>query len=286
MSTGDKKTISCRNRDYRNQLMTFAASEIAALIASTPFKDRLWLRNPQVLNGEDNHADRVLLQYSYTNPVPADRLLDEILIGLQQWPKIFGKQTEPYFTAEGTVTDENMILLTLYYENKRIPVAIGLTRDPDPAVEPKVVRHSMVLDPDRFADILEMSFDDEAAECFATIIEKLELITDMSPYGRLCELIRTRSLRGRYIAERIEHFCDRKNIRLSKERLEIFLEYGDYIYMERKWDKYKKRHKDMSLSWKETHEKVSLFVKPIYEAISGQEVFFGDWMPELGRFLD
>lgn len=272
--------------EYRGRLQAFAASELAALIASTPLGDRLWLRNPKQLEVDGQGTEQVILRYISPTGISPDRLRDEILTGLMRWPRVFGQAVEPYFTGEGEVINEGELRLELEHDGRRIPVTIYLERSSDPSAEPVSQRHTMIYDTDRYADILELSYEDEAAECLGQIFEKMELIDDMGAYWHLYNLLSSEALRGHIVGERFSHICKEKNIRLSDERFELFESYGTYIYMKRKWSKYKKRHQNMSQTWENTHNRVSQFAKPIYEAISREEVFFGDWMPELMRFLD
>ncbi len=284
------ETAAARKQDnpaeYRCKMQAFAASELAALIASTPLGDRMWLRNPKQLDVDGQGAEQVVLRYISPTGIDAGRLKEEILTGLMQWPRIFGQTVEPYFSGEGEVINNGELRLTLEHKGMRIPVTIYMTGSDDPAAEPVSIRHAMVFDPDRYADILELSYEDEAAECLGQIFEKMELIDDMGAYWRLSNLLSSEALRGHRIGERFAHICEEKNIILSDERFALFESYGTYIYMKRKWSKYKKRHQKMSLEWENTHSIVSQFAKPIYDAISRADVFFGDWMPELMRFLD
>ena len=38
--------------------------------------------------------------------------------------------------------------------------------------------------------------------------------------------------------------------------------------------------------WKEVIELLTAFFAPIFEGVLKDEVFLGDWMPELGRYLE
>ena len=55
-----------------------------------------------------------------------------------------------------------------------------------------------------------------------------------------------------------------------------------------RWEQYKKRN-ELSVIWEELLNELKAFFDPIFEAIASEEEgrsFFGDWIPELGRYLD
>ena len=282
------KNVIKKERAQSESITRLSASvlaEIAALIAETSYGERLWLRNPGVLDPENEAARQMSLYYVTDQGIDMDSLLREIVGKLPVWPSIFGKETKPLFSGSGEVTGEGRLMLNLSFEIKSLPLMIMVRQSPRLA-EPVAKSHRMIFDEERVYDILELSPEDEAAECMVKILEQLELISDMRPYGELMELLTEESLRGHQVSERFLSGCREKNLELDEKRLELWESYSEYIYMKRKWDKYKKRQKNMSYPWETTHNLLSKFIKPIYETIIREEVFFGDWMPELGRFLD
>ena len=72
------------------------------------------------------------------------------------------------------------------------------------------------------------------------------------------------------------------------ERAEQIFSYRDYPYMKKRWEKFC-RHSPIagteSLKWEEEMERFHHFLGDMWEAVCRDEVFFGDWMPELARFL-
>ena len=64
--------------------------------------------------------------------------------------------------------------------------------------------------------------------------------------------------------------------------------YRDYPYMKKRWEKFC-RHSAIAgtetLKWEKEMECFHHFLGDMWEAVCRDEVFFGDWMPELARFL-
>ena len=72
------------------------------------------------------------------------------------------------------------------------------------------------------------------------------------------------------------------------ERAEQIFSYRDYPYMKKRWEKFC-RHSAIAgtetLKWEKEMECFHHFLGDMWEAVCRDEVFFGDWMPELARFL-
>ena len=57
-------------------------------------------------------------------------------------------------------------------------------------------------------------------------------------------------------------------------------------YMEKKWKSLLRKEKKKEPTWQEVHGLICRFLEPIWEKLMEDQIFFGDWMPQLGRFLD
>lgn len=116
------------------------------------------------------------------------------------------------------------------------------------------------------------------------IIRKLELINDMKSYEVVFSILDSNSISGRRIIEILEVFSKKEPKVISKRRLEQIEEYKTYSYMKKRWNQHAKR-RQIQCSWEEVVDKILSFIKPLWTAMCNNEIFFDDWMPELGRFL-
>ena len=64
------------------------------------------------------------------------------------------------------------------------------------------------------------------------------------------------------------------------------LSYREYPYMKKRWEKHLRKQKKTTPQWEEIMDILEVFLTDIWNSICRDEVFFGDWMPDLGRFLD
>jgi hypothetical protein len=118
------------------------------------------------------------------------------------------------------------------------------------------------------------------------IIQKMELIPELTPYDKVYQILEQEPVDGRHIGEMLETACNKEEIPLEEERIKEIISYKDYNYMCKRWEKYIRHRKGAKPSWQEVMEKLEAFLPGIWKAICKNEIFFGDWMPGLGRFLD
>ncbi len=152
--------------------------------------------------------------------------------------------------------------------------------------------------------------EDLAARYLMLILKYLELNNDMEPYLALYRILEAGVLDGIRISKQLREICVTEKMSLLPERGELLAGYGSYAYMKRKWKKLirqeKRREKKKNVSvncrmeeadggdssghnlpeWEEVAAKVSSFAIPVWKSVCDGELFVGEWMPELGRFLD
>ena len=56
--------------------------------------------------------------------------------------------------------------------------------------------------------------------------------------------------------------------------------------MQKRWKSHCKRKKETYPQWEEVIGLSVAFLEPVFEGVLKDEVFLGDWMPQLGRYLD
>ena len=116
----------------------------------------------------------------------------------------------------------------------------------------------------------------------------MELIPDMEIYREVFFILRNETLNGRHVCELLEDMCKTEEMIPDMERAEQIFSYRDYPYMKKRWEKFC-RHSAIAgtetLKWEKEMECFHHFLGDMWEAVCRDEVFFGDWMPELARFL-
>ena len=116
------------------------------------------------------------------------------------------------------------------------------------------------------------------------IMEKLELVSDMKPFASAYMILRDNSISGRHIIDIFKLKAQEKPKVVTMRRLEQIKGYRSYAYMKKRWNQYAKRT-GIGTGWEEALDLILGFLEPVWTAFCSNEIFFDDWMPELGRFL-
>lgn len=116
------------------------------------------------------------------------------------------------------------------------------------------------------------------------IMSKLELIHDMGAYIKASEILSTESISGRYVMEEFEKFSESNPKLISQKRLAQLKGYREYGYMRKRWTAACKKARNEK-PWEDALDIIVAFLEPIWNALCSNEIFFDDWMPELGRYL-
>ena len=154
----------------------------------------------------------------------------------------------------------------------------------------------------------DRSMEQQAAEELAFLLQYLELTNEMNRYLTLYRLLSGDVLDGMRVSKELRRICQSKGISFLPERMQMLSGYGDYTYMRRKWKKELRRQKKLSDNtkrtaysqmekeksikndvfpeWKSIVQRISNFGTPLWNCLCRGELFVGDWMPELERFLD
>jgi hypothetical protein len=127
----------------------------------------------------------------------------------------------------------------------------------------------------------------QVVECFYEILDKLELIGSMEAYVNVYQIMNTQSFDGRHIYLVMEKFRENRPMENLEKCWQEVRGYGSYAYMKKKWDKCQKELPFLTEedSWENVIEMMDNFFTPILESLEKNEIFMGDWMPKLGRYL-
>ena len=177
------------------------------------------------------------------------------------------------------------IFLEIHKEPYRIPFELHLIPFPGHEIFPQKRSRIMI---GKQENVTYQMFPPEEylTLAFYEIIKDLELIKDMSWYKEVYEVLCKEPVDGRKVWENMNRLTREYPIPSFEKRLDTFISYKDYGYMKRRWKSQSKRTMESYPQWKEVIELLTTFLTPVFEGVLKDEVFLGDWMPELGRYLD
>ena len=242
--------------------------------------DELWVTNDNIL-GLDSYRrgikDTLIITMNE----------DE---NIEDYVRKFSLSVVSYFANIGipittSFSTENRVRFELSIDNMKIPVHLVIQKAPKTSAFTKEKRLKLTLQGEREVTYLEYPIEDKVAELSFNILDKLELLGEMEMYIDLYDLLITEPVEGRKVVESLSQKCEGKK-GFDMARFEKLRSYRDYPYMHKKWKRLTKRTKRKDLSWKDVHVLIIRFLEPIYKAYVNEEVFFGDWMPDIARFLD
>lgn len=118
------------------------------------------------------------------------------------------------------------------------------------------------------------------------IILRMELVEDMGVFLQLYEILCSETVDGMSVSRELLAICEEEEFFPDEARVRKIRSWATDRFMEQKWEKYLRRQKDVSISWLDLMEKTSVFIVPIAISMAVGQPFTGDWMPEIGRFLE
>lgn len=122
------------------------------------------------------------------------------------------------------------------------------------------------------------------SEDIAKIMFKLELMYDMETYDEFFFLTGKYSIDGMKLSLRLTKVLEEKKILVSESRMNLIRSYKSNKNLMKKWKKYEKQ-KSEKVEWEKVIGRVVDFLDPVWERLIANELYTGDWMPELGRYL-
>lgn len=288
------KEIS-RQRDisFSNVLATYIAEKIIVSVSNSAYQKELWLKDEDNWNfTEKELMSYYRLRYCYVPPVEKGRKsIFETENGVNDMlQQIFVKENYRGIRFKYKYEErENSIVVdaVFEYEEMSIPLQIEVKAASKRSFEAEMVEKEAVVHAGRQLQYLCYPTESILSEQLLHLIKYMELIPTMEAYEIVYHIISEDILQGSHICRRLEELCERENLVCHEKKGEMLADYISYVYMQKKWDKYRKSLKTKELpKWEDVMSKIVTFVSPIWNAICKKERFIGTWIPELERFLD
>lgn len=282
---------------FSNLLAGYVLEELMYLIENSQFSLFLWLKNDNVLGVEQYRKKNILtLEFAYVTDLramkkesvaPGQKL--SLKMGYVMLASILKVEKVPEISWKGRASQKgNMVELevTGEFEEMTVPIRIKITERTEEGISPVTGEFTPFMEPGRRIPYLKYPVEVVLAEQIFFVIKQMELIPDMHAFDEIYHILQENAVDGRHIREMLYEFCKRDSLDLDAERMQMILSYRDYSYMRKRWEKYLRQRKQREPSWEKVMDTFAEFVPRLWNSICKDEVFSGDWMPELGRFLD
>lgn len=282
---------------FSNLLAGYVLEELMYLIEDSQFSLFLWLKNGHVLGLEQYRKKNILtLEFAYVTDriamkkegiAPGQKL--SLKMGYVMLACILNVDKVPEISWKGRASQKGDMVeleVTGEFEEMTVPIHIKVSELKEEGVSPVKRDFPLFMQQGRRVPYLEYPVEIVLAEQLFSVIKHMELLPDMQAYDKIYHILKDHAVDGRHIREMLSEACKRELLTPDEERMEMILSYRDYSYMRKRWEKYLRHRKNREPSWNEVMEQFAEFVPRLWNSICRDEVFSGDWMPELGRFLD
>ena len=270
-----------QNIPFSHLMSAFMLEEMLFYLSDPCFGERLLLRNREELS-PSVYREKVVHRLLYYDPGEFQE---------KEIKNLFHRLTER--DPDGRITWSNSLEFT---EEKAIIYVTGKIGKISVPFEIEIspVSSDTVFETEEFRPFFSGNrrfsirrYPKEAmlSEAVRLILGKLELIGDMMPYDRAYRILTRENLNVRHLFLMLEKQWEEAGILREDNYFTIFEGYRDYGYMKKKWKSYLKRKKKTEPLWEEIMDLLITFLAPVWGAYRNNEVFFGDWISDLRRYL-
>lgn len=281
---------------FSDLLWGYMIEDMMLRIYQSEYKDILWLETVPII-GEAAYRAREQKRISFfyqenDRPMPPEKLKPgqklSVLMAEQLMADIFCTDNRQEIHWEGQVHEKSGIYflgLEGTYCQMRVPVMLCLHGGREEKQIPGRREEELTAIPGKKVSYFIYAPEYQLSRAIFTIMERLELVSDMGCYWKLYETLKNQSLSGRFVLEELEILAEQEPKVKTKKRLEQIAGYRNYSYMRKRWEKYLRNHKQKPVAWEEALDLILNFAEPVWNCLCDNQIFFDDWMPELGRFL-
>lgn len=292
-----KKRSEMLSIPFADLLWGYAVEDLMLRVSTSAYREFLWLMSLPLL-GEEAYLQRAKkrIRFFYKRSEeeltpdklqPGQRL--SIAMGEHIKTTLFAKENAQKIHWEGTVTALSggiRLSMSAGYFDMKVPLNIEIYSFGAVSQIPVTREEELIaVGGDRKISYLVYSPESELSYDLFAIMDKLELIGSMGSYYDAYRLLRTQPLSGRYVLEELTVLTAASPKMRKEQRLKQLDGYRAYTYMRKRWEKYLRNHGQAEVPWEDAIDLILVFVSPIWESLCRNEIFFDDWMPELGRFL-
>ena len=293
LATNLKDLSESTNTPFADILWKYAAQDIIYRIEKSGNSEQLWLEDYDYPSKLDNVKKQSINQAGMKNACGSNPRLNLVYYnGRKELSELSEEIISQNTDIKWEISDENVkednsifwILKGNYCSYEiQYPIKIKIIQN-----ESWIFPISGEIEPirKRYIKIKYNAFSIEnmLGKQVFEVINKLELINSMGPYCIINNCLKANSISGRHMIEELGSFIEKEPKVAREKRIDQIKEYRNYSYMKKRWNQYCKKN-GIDESWEEVLDRTVSFIEPLWRALCNNEIFFDDWMPELGRFL-
>lgn len=287
-----KKKLKEKSIEYQipfaDLLEVFLQETLMFQILETGFAKRLWLKGREdfSIDGYRKEWQKPLHFVYGQDEGKEQQVLDEKWItGFAE--EICAKREQHIRWSCSMEKEEQgyLVYITGEWEEMKVPLVIHISPLVYHAAKPEKQKLQSVFFEKKCAVYQHFPVETYLAEQLFSILKFLELIPSMEVYDTTFRLLEQEAVDGRHIYETLSFLCGNEEVSPQEKRIEMLESYDTYTYMKKRWEKYVRKQGIENISWETVLHRIVLFLRPVWNAMCRDEVFFGDWMPDLERYL-
>lgn len=279
------------NIAFENTLVGYVKEVILLSLGEKGYGRSLWLKNKSALSRK-GYARRVnrSLTFVYKEDervLKSDGFVPGCAYDADFLMNLFETEIKsiPEFQVKNPEVSETTLSFDLYYKEMYVPFSLEIL----PLKEENLTPNQEVITLPicgRALEVLTYPMEQEAAHHVVKLCKELELINEMEHYLEAYKLFAENSLEGVRLQNAIALELEKAKLSYDRDDLSRVLAFRDYGYMKKKWKVLLRRQKLESPAWEDVIDLLDKVLSPIWQAGKEDVIFFGDWMPEIGRYLD
>lgn len=289
---------------FPNLLAGYILETILCEVAESDFSEYLWLKTNQTVPvGRDREEQYFRLDFVYVPGEKTSRIKKQVS-ERELSEEVIERMLSSIFIKDGfrgirwkyryiCTKEELSVEATAEFEEMKVPLELGVRVLKVGGIAPEEIEFEPLFMGGRKVTYRHYPMEAILVEQLIQIVQYMELIPDMKSYYMVYQILSKEMIDGRRLQEAVTGICRNRKIECSIERGEMLSDYQEYSYMKKRWEKFSRGLKKEGAfqnadipEWKDLSKKVFRFFLPIWNASARDEIFFGDWMPELGRYLD
>lgn len=272
---------------FENLLAAAILEEIVLRISESEYAENFWMKNSVRMNLENYRRKAGLsLLFVIKNTKKFQYKKSEVSRVFSELFRNYKKDAVHWNYSVGADKDLIYIDVIAAVSAIKVPVKIKL----EPVMQEKLLPYQkdmqLFINNNRKIQLRCYPSEYVVTEKFLEILQKLELLNDLSCYMDIYDILKKEALSGRKVSEILNKGCRERGIELEEQRFELLMSYRTSSYMEKRWKSYLRHEKKKQPGWKDVMDIVESFYSAIWRNMCQDIIYLGDWMPELGRFID
>lgn len=181
--------------------------------------------------------------------------------------------------------DEWIIRIMVPIDQLLLPIDVHISEKIGKKEQRQTSSFRLCYENEKQIEISNCNSETELAQFLIYCLEKMELLSDMTILDSIYAYLKNHPIEGRYLQSCIEDEMERMGIAFDQEYFDLFQVSMKSRLLKQRFQGYLRTGKRKDIVYDQVEELMEKAYLPILSAILKKEIFIGDWMPEVERYL-